>query len=200
MSIYYSLLEDEYEGEKSEIGDIMDEVSRRLYKATKLRLGVCPVAEEIMSNNNQEVLLEEVIWKNMKDEEKVKKFTEYIAKIGGVKGDLLIIDPYLFCKNSKDDYKKLLQNILIQSQCRSLKIITDKSNYDESFFRETEKVINKSIQLIDTRDFHDRFWIANECKGFISGTSLNGVGKKYSSINIMDEEDVKDIIKIVNSI
>ena len=184
MSIYYSLLEDEYEGEKSEIGDIMDEVSRRLYKATKLRLGVCPVAEEIMSNNNQEVLLEEVIWKNMKDEEKVKKFTEYISKIGGVKGDLLIIDPYLFCKNSKDDYKKLLQNILIQSQCRSLKIITDKSNYDESFFRETEKVINKSIQLIDTRDFHDRFWIANECKGFISGTSLNGVGKKYSSINI----------------
>ena len=45
--------------------------------------------------------------------------------------------------------------------------------------------------------FHDRFWIANECCGFIAGTSLNGIGKKYSSINIMDKDDVINIVKLL---
>lgn len=81
-----------------------------------------------------------------------------------------------------------------------MKVVTDKAHYDSVFFEEIKKTLDKDIQLVFTEEFHDRFWIANECNGFTPGTSLNGVGKKYASINFMDKEDVKNIIDIVNSL
>ena len=205
MSLYYILMEDEYEGERSQIGNIMEQVNDTLYKATKLKLGTYrgPTSEELstyLENQGMEIIHEEIMWKKMTDDEIIKSFLHYIEKIGGLNGDLLIIDPYIFCKNSKEDYKKMLQRILTESNYRTLKVVTDKAHYDSAFFEETKKGLGKDIQLIFTEEFHDRFWIANECNGFTPGTSLNGVGKKYSSINIMDKDDVKGIIEIVESI
>ena len=205
MNLYYILMEDEYEGEKSQIGYIMDQVNDALYKSTKLRLGLYtgPTSEQLSAYfelQRMEPVFEEIMWKNLKDDEIIQKFLLYIEKIGGVNGDLMIIDPYIFCRNSKDDYKKMLQTILIKSNCRTLKVVTDKAHYDSVFFEEIKKTLDKDIQLVFTEEFHDRFWIANECNGFTTGTSLNGVGKKYASINFMDKEDVKNIIDIVNSL
>jgi hypothetical protein len=56
-----------------------------------------------------------------------------------------------------------------------------------------------SIKVKYSNDFHDRFWIANRNKGFCTGTSLNGVGKKISLINEIADEDVKDIIAELES-
>lgn len=205
MSLYYILIEDEYEGEKSQIGDIMEQVNNALYRSTKLKLGtyVGPTSEELstyLEHQGMEPVFEEIMWKNMTDDEKIQKFLQYIEKIGGLNGDLLIIDPYIFCKNPKDDYKQMLQTILIKSNYRTLKVVTDKTHYDSVFFEEIKKTLDKDIRLIFTEVFHDRFWIANECNGFTPGTSLNGVGKKYASINIMDKDDVTQIINIVKSL
>lgn len=59
-------------------------------------------------------------------------------------------------------------------------------------------MVNREIEVEYSDAFHDRFWIANGNKGFISGTSLNGVGKRYSLIEILSEEDVTSIMDIVN--
>lgn len=202
MGLYYILIEDEYEGEKSQIGDIMEQVNNVLYRSTKLKLGtyVGPTSEELakyFAHQDMETVFEEIVYKNMTDDEKILKFSQHIEQIGGLNGDLLIIDPYIFCKNPEDDYKKMLQTILTNSDYRTLRVVTDKTHYDSAFFEEIKKALGKDIQLIFTEEFHDRFWIANECNGFTSGTSLNGVGKKYSSINIMDKDDVKNIVNIV---
>lgn len=205
MSLYYILIEDEYEGEKSQIGDIMQQVNSALYRSTKLKLGTYmgPTAEELsqyFAHQGMEPVFEEIMWKNMTDNEKIQKFSQYIEQIGGLNGDLLIVDPYIFCKKPKENYKKMLHTILENSNYRSLRVVTDKAHYDSAFFEETKEALGKDIQIIFTEEFHDRFWIANECNGFTPGTSLNGVGKKYASINIMDKDDVKDIVNIVKSL
>lgn len=205
MSSYYILVEDEYEGEKSQIGDIMQQVNNALYGATKLKLGIYmgPTSEETsqyFAHQGMEPVFEEIIWKNMTNEEKTQKFSQYVEQIGGVNGDILIIDPYIFCKKPKDEYKTMLQAILTNSQYRSLRVVTDSAHYDEAFFEETKKALGKDIQIVFTEEFHDRFWIANECNGFTPGTSLNGVGNKYSSINVMEKDDVKEIVRIANAL
>ena len=205
MSLYYILLDDEYQGEKFEIGNIMQLVSNKLYESTKLKLWsyMGPTSEEIEQyflQQDMEPISEEIVWKKMTDEMIIKKFLQYIEQIEGIKGDLLIIDPYLFCKKASAEYKIMLQAILAESNYSSLMVITDKAHFDDTFFEETKKALGKEIQIIFSEEFHDRFWIANECCGFIAGTSLNGIGKKYSSINIMDKDDVINIVKIIKSL
>ena len=136
----------------------------------------------------------------MTNSEKVTKFLEYIKNIGGINGDILIIDPYIFCKNADDDYKELLKKILLNSQYNSLKVVTSQKNYCSSFLKKIKSSVGNNIRVFFSDKFHDRFWIANENKGFISGTSLNGVGKRYSIITLMEENDVSEIVKIVHNL
>ena len=44
-----------------------------------------------------------------------------------------------------------------------------------------------------TTAFHDRFWIADKTRGVFVGTSLNGIGKRYSIADYLREEDVREI-------
>ena len=45
-----------------------------------------------------------------------------------------------------------------------------------------------------TNTFHDRFWIADQTKGVFCGTSLNGIGIRYSLADYLKEEDVQEIV------
>lgn len=139
-----------------------------------------------------------MLWTNLTDDEKAGKFLDYIKKIGGVAGNLIIIDPYIFCRTSSDSYQRLLEKILKDSNYASLKIITDKAHFDKDFFEKIKLAVNKAIEILFSDEFHDRFWIANGNKGFISGASLNGVGKKYSLINMLEDKDVADIMDIID--
>ena len=44
----------------------------------------------------------------------------------------------------------------------------------------------------NTKDIHDRFWIYGE-NGFVLGTSLNGIAKKITRIDLLDSNEVKII-------
>lgn len=46
--------------------------------------------------------------------------------------------------------------------------------------------------LNNTKDIHDRFWIYGE-NGFVLGTSLNGIAKKITRIDLLDSNEVKII-------
>ena len=54
--------------------------------------------------------------------------------------------------------------------------------------------MKREIKIKYSYDFHDRFWIADRKKGFYTGTSINGIGKRISLINLLSEEDVEIII------
>lgn len=107
---------------------------------------------------------------------------------------MIIIDPYLFY-SEQDDYCGLLASIIKHSKAKTIIAITDKKNCKES---SVEKIRSKSGKTIDIKyssDIHDRFWIANRSKGFYTGTSFNGVGKRISLINMIPDNDVVEIIR-----
>ena len=116
MSIYYRLDESDYKFKEKSIGDIMLDFSEMLYKETGLKLDIYagPLEELKKLNKNFEILNEEVLWKNLTECEKVNIFIKYLSEIGGINGDLIIIDPYIFPKKYDGQYEFLLKNILFE--------------------------------------------------------------------------------------
>lgn len=50
-----------------------------------------------------------------------------------------------------------------------------------------------AVHVQQSNDFHDRFWIsAGRQRGILSGTSLNGYGRKYAVIDHLDSSDTAD--------
>lgn len=153
--------------------------------------------QKYVRENNLSYLTEEVLWKNMTNEEQAEKFTEYLEKIGSEGSELIIIDPYLF--NSKEtDYCEKLVTILNNSKAQSITVITDQKHCKIENFDEFLEKIKIPLSIKNSSDFHDRFWIANREAGFCSGTSLNGIGNKISSILMLSRDDIECIIEELN--
>ena len=153
--------------------------------------------QKYLQKNNLEYITEEVLWKNMTDDEKAKKFSQYLLEIDSEGNELIIVDPYFF-SSEESDYCDLLASILNQSKARKIIVVTDKHNCKQASANKiSNKISNKMNKVLEVKYsncFHDRFWIANRKKGFYTGTSFNGIGKKISLINTLPQDDVKDII------
>ncbi len=117
---------------------------------------------------------------------------------------LTIIDPYFFkYSNSKFAIPK---NVMVDTlsnftELRILEIVT--TNYTvakkEKLELEIKKVIpNLELNVIRIEGFHDRFWIMNERKGFIVGTSLNGMTNKHFFIqdDFLSDKDIRELLEI----
>ena len=94
---------------------------------------------------------------------------------------LTIIDPYFFNngKLSLAEKPTILEILKPFDQLKQLEIVT-KKNYNKKNFEWYEKSLPKiEINVIAEEDFHDRFWIIDERKAFIVGTSVNGFGNKH---------------------
>lgn len=148
-----------------------------------------------MEKNNVEVFTEELLYKNMNDKQKAQKFTQYLNYIESENSELIVIDPYLFTKaNNNSSYCNLLGDIFNLSKAKSILIITDKNNYYQNSFGNIVKLTNISLKVVYSNDFHDRFWISKRSKGFCTGTSLNGIGKRFSLIQMIEADDIQDIV------
>jgi hypothetical protein len=54
---------------------------------------------------------------------------------------------------------------------------------------------NLRMKTFTSRSFHDRFWVnAKGRKAFVSGTSLNGLGRKYALLASLSDADTLDVI------
>ena len=134
------------------------------------------VLSEYMKTINY-VYVEEVMWKNMTDDEKADVFSRNLNKIGCSNSELIIVDPYLFATDDLE-YCNLLSNIIQKSKSKAVIAITDKCHCKNSSLQIVTNNVEASIDLKFSSDFHDRFWIVNRTKGICSGKSLNGVGKR----------------------
>lgn len=118
---------------------------------------------------------------------------------------LTIIDPYFF-KYSHSKFA-IPKNVMVDTlsnftELRVLEIVTP-SDYTvakkEKLELEIKKIIpNLELNIIHTKGFHDRFWIMNERKGFIVGTSLNGMTNKHFFIqdDFLSDRDIRDLLAI----
>ncbi len=149
--------------------------------------------QKYMQENNLEYITEEVLWKNMTNDEKTKKFSKYLLEIGSEGNELIIVDPYLFY-GEQDDYCDMLASILDLSKSTTIIVVTDKNNCNQASVNKVSNKINKVLNIKYSNCFHDRFWIANRKEGFYTGTSFNGIGKRISLINRLPKDDLKEII------
>jgi len=202
MSLFYILNTEDYCGEQFQIGDIMQGFTNALYKATGLSLGTYmgPTTEELsayFSLQNMEYVTEEILWKNLSDDEKVSKILDFINRISKEeKNELIIIDPYLFRK-PKENEEAIFESILKKCTYRKIIAVVDNSNTNKSFVNSISEKLDGRLEIKYSDEFHDRFWICDRETGFLTGTSLNGLGKKYCSIQEIDTDDVNEVVKIL---
>ncbi|WP_059053646.1 hypothetical protein [Paenibacillus senegalimassiliensis] len=204
--MYYILLEDKYKGKQEDIGCIMSKFSKELYETAGLSLGIYlgPTHQEIESyvkQQNFEIVLEEILWMNMNQEEKINKFSDYLINIESEQNELIVIDSYFFPPNYNEDYLEMILKIVEKSKARIVKVITSnrRNRSLESIFIGRIRGLGMNLDIKYSEKFHDRFWITDQYKGFITGTSLNGVGRKISSINYLEREDIEALFEeIIN--
>lgn len=186
--------------EEQNVGDIMLRFSDILLKEPNIYFAQYNASKEMFIDGipeNYIVLLEEVLFSNMTLEEKKQKISVYIDKIETKDKKVLIIDPYLLAKNSTDEYKELIKYLFESLQFSKLNIVVDKSKYDSDLFNELVSNISGDVKLYFTNTIHDRYWISESGKGFTTGSSLNGIGKKVCRIDLMTNEEVSDIMDYI---
>lgn len=186
--------------EEQNVGDIMLRFSDVLLKEPNIYFAQYNGSKEMFIDGipqNYIVLLEEVLFSNMTLEEKKQKISEYVDKVETKDKKVLIIDPYLLAKNSTDEYKELITYLFKRLQFSKLNIVVDESKYDNELFNELVSNISGDVKLNFTNKFHDRYWISESGKGFTTGSSLNGIGKKVCRIDLMETAEVNDIVDYV---
>ena len=107
------------------------------------------------------------------------------------KEELIIIDGYAD-KSVLDLIKNLSTHVILIVKTKSLLTKTDISKYNSQY---------NNLKIIYDDTFHDRYFIVDKDIIYHSGTSLNRVGSKTFSINILEDELVKkSLIERINNL
>lgn len=132
----------------------------------------------------------------------VRFLSTYLQDLSPSK-DLIIVDPYFFQVRLSDraEYLGTFREIFgsVIPKVATVRFIT-KPNHDRALYEDIRSVLvdlNPEINVVHrtTKDFHDRFWIADEVKGLFIGTSFNGIGRKYALADFMKDEDTATIVE-----
>lgn len=120
---------------------------------------------------------------------------------------LVIVDPYIFPKKYDSDYVIFFDEILQKyySKLSTINFVTspDANPAVQKKIIDLIKVGNPQIKVKVqySTEFHDRFWISpRNRKGIFMGTSLNGLGRKYTVIDYLNDDDVREILSGVKKI
>ncbi|MED4018039.1 hypothetical protein [Sutcliffiella cohnii] len=209
MAIYYKAISDSMK-DQSKFGDIMINTSQQLLKYGIELAQINADIDKILKDYYQgyQVLNEEFI---PKKENKNTIKTILGKHIRGLNhdGKVLIIDPYLFPNSSENDHKYisfLTEIFKPHTDLSKLLILTNRHEYSEKLkMNFVNSMINngifKSVSDIQItidykNEIHDRIWLSAKEHGFLCGTSLNGLGKKYSLITEIDKSDSKEFLSL----
>lgn len=179
----------------------MEEIIAEIDCAKLIELIYC----EVNNSENFEVFHENVILACEPLENVDKEIKEYIKGLGCENKTLVITDPYLFKGNQET--KKRVIKLLIASKAKKIISLIDIDNinmFDKKFYelvKEGLKCKGIKLECIKNNEFHDRFWFClEEKKGFILGTSLNGVAKRISLLADLEQKDMDVVLEVYNEI
>ncbi len=127
---------------------------------------------------------------------------ERLNRIGPT-SDLIIVDPYLFPQTPSLGIKAYAKYVaqLIAPLLTPKAVVTCVVN-KQTGTQVVEAVRQElgllkpgmTLSLIQTEDFHDRFWIANRSEGVVVGASLNNLGKRIFFIDSLTASDVGSVM------
>ena len=116
--------------------------------------------------------------------------------------DLVIVDPYFFAPTKDTGYPALIGQVLLPvlPTLRMLTVITLPNKVDTALVTNIKSALTAnapSLNVVHKTNgtFHDRFWINPiSSRGFICGSSLNGLGKRYALVDHLQPSDATDVI------
>lgn len=127
----------------------------------------------------------------------------FIRTLKGVK-NLMIIDAFFY--SNEENVLNLFKKIILElsDSLQSITFFTiNARKCSTDAMHNIIKSINQNIITKDiiTDKIHDRFWLdADNQKGIVMGTSLNGVTKKLTLIDYLPPSDAREVIDIANEI
>ncbi|MBU0712336.1 hypothetical protein KKA87_10500 [bacterium] len=151
-------------------------------------------------------LLQEEVLPNGVNRDKLLDTLRYKLNRIDAHKDLLIIDSYLFPNVHDSDYIDYFIAVFQGSisKCNKLSIVTKKDRNERIENEIVKRILNVNSNLTICQKysniFHDRYWIADQSRGLLVGTSLNGIGRKYSTIDYLDNRDTLEIIDKFNEL
>ena len=116
--------------------------------------------------------------------------------------DLAIVDPYFLAAQKNVNYPQLIEQILepiLPGLCK-LTLVTLPNKVDQTLVIDIKNLLinvapHLTIVAKTSEAFHDRLWINPVSgKGFLTGSSLSGLGKKYALVDNLQPSDVSDIL------
>lgn len=209
MAIYYKVISDSM-NDQSQFGDIMIKTSQHLLKygieLSQINTDIDTILKDYYHGCHS--LNEEFIPKG----ESKNAITTILGKhIRGLnhEGKVIIIDPYFFSKSSENDQKYipfLTEIFKPHTDLSQLFILTNSHNYSNKLEGDFISSVIKNgifnsvsdieITIDNKNEIHDRIWLSNKGHGFLCGTSLNGLGKRYSLIMEIDQNDSKEFLAL----
>ncbi|WP_411557025.1 hypothetical protein [Plantibacter sp. MPB07] len=124
--------------------------------------------------------------------------------------ELVVTDPYLFTPGRKADataYAKVVGRMIAPALTPGLRItaiVSPKGSHSTVRAAVEAELHSRgqdlTISVIEADDFHDRFWIADRERGFVSGTSLNKIGRRIFFVDELSPTDVIDVLAEVDRI
>jgi hypothetical protein len=115
--------------------------------------------------------------------------------------ELVIVDPYFFARldpGYAQYVKEILQPIL--GSLRNLTIVYSPHRVNPLAVSGIKNELSSSASHVNlihrqSKVFHDRFWMNPiSGKGFITGCSLNGLGRKYALVDRLESSDAAKVL------
>ena len=106
-------------------------------------------------------------------------YSKILRIFSKAKDNLIIIDSYAD-KDTLDIIKDVNVNVILITTSRLLKE-RDIDKYNEQY---------NNLKIVINKTFHDRYFIIDNRTVYHCGTSINKIGGKTFSINILDDRDV----------
>lgn len=128
----------------------------------------------------------------------------YLSGIS-VKDELVIVDPYFYAATKDSSYPGTVASVLstVLPSLKKITVVTLPNKVDSSVKASIDASLrgsNKGIVItsVTSTEFHDRFWLnPSNGRGFLTGTSLNGLGKRYALIDYLIDTDAANVIAVL---
>ena len=141
---------------------------------------------------NRQLLTEAVVKKGEPRAAILPVLHAHLAALG-LTTELVIVDPYFFAATADQTYAQMVHDAILPSLTTLARLIVvtapDKVNAQlASSVSTLLSSASPNLKIVHSysKSFHDRFWLnPMNGSGFISGTSLNGLGKRYALLDRM---------------
>lgn len=132
----------------------------------------------------------------------VQSLLQAFLSVLTVTTDLVVIDPYFFAHTADKSYPVLIEQVFrpVLANLKTLTVVTCPNRVDAKLVAAVTAALmvnapSLSVVHKTSTAFHDRFWIDPiSTKGFLCGSSLNGLGKKYAMVDHLEPTDAADVL------